>query len=484
MNWQQLIGNFLGLDNVQSIDRVGTSFAAPWARGTGATWVLFGFLALLVLALWYYTRWQGTSRPTVRWFLAIMRAVVLGILFLLLAEPVLRIELTNVPRPLLWVLFDGTDSMAIRDEQTEDERQKLAAAVSLDPAAIKAEQAKSKENPTTSAADAVKPSRMEYVQALLRQPADKNIINKLQEQYRVKALYSRSSRRRAAVECRRAVFRIDRYRGTGQATHDDWPSHGHRRGLEDLALRHSANNLAGLVIVSDFGQNAGIPPAGGNDTPAKRLQRPIYTIGIGPESTVDLGVDLQAPLVMKKNEEETLSVTLRHSALENRRVFVKVFGKRLRSGDAMTEGETFVVGQKEIELAGPTISETFSFKPTETGRFQFTAEVDPQEGEVITQNNRAEREVNIRDDFLRLMYVENEPSWEWRFVKEVFHRDKLVGLRGFRTFLNSADPKVRQTNELFLPNLTPRRGDFFANDVIFLGDMPASVCSRPSALAK
>src|SRR5690606_35469875 len=35
----------------------------------------------------------------------------------------------------------------------------------------------------------------------------------------------------------------------------------------------------------------------------------------------------------------------------------------------------------------------------------------------------------------------------------------------------------RQTNELFLPTLTPKRSDFFANDVIFLGDMPASALS-------
>ncbi len=75
MNWQQLIGKFLGLDNVQSIDRVGTSFAAPWARGTGATWVLFGCLALVALAVWYYTRWQGSNRPVVRWFLQCLRAL-------------------------------------------------------------------------------------------------------------------------------------------------------------------------------------------------------------------------------------------------------------------------------------------------------------------------------------------------------------------------------------------------------------------------
>ena len=50
-------------------------------------------------------------------------------------------------------------------------------------------------------------------------------------------------------------------------------------------------------------------------------------------------------------------------------------------------------------------------------------------------------------------------------------------MRGFRTFLRSADPNVRKTNELFLSTLTPKRSEFFANDVIFLGDMPAATLS-------
>jgi hypothetical protein len=70
------------------------------------------------------------------------------------------------------------------------------------------------------------------------------------------------------------------------------------------------------------------------------------------------------------------------------------------------------------------------------------------------------------------MYVEYEPTWEWRFVKEVFHRDKLVGMQGFRTFLASSDPKVRESNVLFLATMTPKRSEFFANDVIFVDDLP------------
>lgn len=36
---------------------------------------------------------------------------------------------------------------------------------------------------------------------------------------------------------------------------------------------------------------------------------------------------------------------------------------------------------------------------------------------------------------------------------------------------------MRETNELFLPTLTPKRSEFFANDVIFLGDMPTATLS-------
>jgi hypothetical protein len=133
-----------------------------------------------------------------------------------------------------------------------------------------------------------------------------------------------------------------------------------------------------------------------------------------------------------------------------------------------------LIQEKEVKLKGDVTTLDVTYTPAVAGRFTVSAEVEKQDGEVIDQNNSGEREVTIQDDFLRLMYVEYEPSWEWRFIKEVFYRDKLVGERGFRTFLRSADPKVRHTNSLFLQTMTPARSEFFQNDVIFLGDMPAS----------
>jgi hypothetical protein len=133
--------------------------------------------------------------------------------------------------------------------------------------------------------------------------------------------------------------------------------------------------------------------------------------------------------------------------------------------------------RRDVTLAEGTHVVEVPHVPKETGRFAFRAEVEPFSDEVVSQNNQAECETTVHDNVIRLLYVDYEPSWEWRFVKEVFHRDKLVGEKGFRTFLRSADPKVRQTNELFVPTLSPPRNEFFLHDVIILGDMPASALS-------
>ncbi|MGC4004093.1 MAG: hypothetical protein QM811_13620 [Pirellulales bacterium] len=472
MTWQEFIGRMLGIENVSYVDGVGVSFAAPWARGTGATWVLFGCLALIALAAWYYARLQKRTSFATRLFLTLARAIVLTIVFVLIAEPILKIELSNRPRPLLWVLFDGTDSMGIRDEMPEADRTSLAVAVDLPKPEKPTTPAPQKDASATAADESVKPARIDYVKAMLRQEGEKNLLRTLQETYRVRTFVLEQGDGVRPLDAGASFSETvdplkvaDQLTTTGQTT-------ALGNAFDDLAMRHSNSQLAGVVVVSDFGNNAGVSPAGGDDSPARRIGRPIYTIGVGPASAIDLAVELQSPLVMKKNESETLTVSLRQSGLDQRPVSVRLTAQRLPTGDGQSPGAPIEVGRKDLTLDGPSATTTFSFKPPETGRFEFAAEVSPEEGEVVTQNNRAIREVNVRDDFLRLMYVENEPSWEWRFVKEVFHRDKLVGMRGFRTYLNSADPKVRQTNELFLPNLTPRRGDFFANDVLFLGDMP------------
>ena len=451
------LGRILKIDQLDAIESAKPSLAAPWAQDY-LHWVAPVCLALCAVVVLFYLRYQSRARAWVRVLLALGRALLLCLLLLFLADPVLIVRFVHVPRPWVGLLFDGTDSMAIEDDYPASEQERLDTATGF----VRARD--------TEDEPPARPSRSEYLKALLRKDND-NPIRQLGEKYRLKAW--QFERPDGAGELTGDAESIDPARWADQlSTVGTVTALG--QALEDLASRQSSGPLAGLVIFSDFDQNSGPPAAAA----ARKLGIPVYTVGVGAESAIDLAVDLQAPLLLKKSERATLLATLRSTGLDGAEIAVKLSARPITDASSSgSGGEPIAIDQKTIRIENAEQTVEFAWTPSETGRFVLTCSSDPQPGELVTQNNRAEREVSIRDDFLRLMFVEFEPTWEWRFIKEVFHRDKLVGQRGFRTFLRSADPAVRRSNELFLPTLTPRRSEFFANDVIFLGDMPAAALS-------
>ena len=456
MSLLRLLAGLVGLDETLSVEQMRLTLAAPWAHEAPA-WLLFGCLGLVALALVVYFRYQPPRSKSVRALLATGRAIVLGLLLVALAEPVLILMVTTRPRPSLWVLFDGTDSMGIADELSPAEQKRLAGAVGL----------------ADRPGAAGPPSRIDYVKAFV-QRTEKNVLARLEEKFRVRPFLLHSAAGVSQLEAApMGQAKLDgRHLASQLTTHGQVTALGSAIG--ELGRQYASSSLAGLVVVSDFNQNAG-PPA---LEAARQLGVKIYTIGVGPEAAADVAVNLQAPLVTKKDERATLVVTLHQQGLAGTVVSVRVTARPIAAG-GQERGQATQLGEKSIRLADAIQTLDFPYVPDKTGRFDLTAEVTPVPGEVVQENNRAQREVTVRDDFIRLLFVEYEPTWEWRFIKEVFHRDKLVGMRGFRTFLRSADPKVRQTNPLFLPTMSPPRSEFFAYDVIVLGDLPAAALSPP-----
>ncbi len=440
-------------------------------------------MALAALAVAFYSRWQPPGRKKVRTLLAIGRAVLLVLMLLILAEPVLKLDFTSRPRPVLWVLFDGTESMDIQDEMTDAQRAKLNEAVGLTTSSQVGSNNKAADKGSTPSPDRVvsataQPSRMDYVKALITNPKpEENLLTRLEKNFHVDVyILDRSDGVRSLKPAEPPQATLDTQLIAKQlTTKGQLTAIG--TALDDLAQRHATSNLAGLVMFSDFGNNNGPAPSGTATSPVKKLGVPVYAVGIGPQMAVDLATDLEVPRQLKKAERQEIKVVLRQTGLDGRRARVTVIARR-KTGAGEPEAESIPIGSREAELTGPTIEERFDFVPQQVGEFEFLADVEHLEGQTVDQGNHAQREAVVIDDFLRLMYVEYEPTWEWRFIKEVFHRDPLVGMRGFRTFLRSSDPKVRTTNPLFLPSITPKRSDFLANDVIFLGDMPSTTLNE------
>ena len=458
MNWTAGIGWLLGRDNMSNIDSARLSFAASWAHAFPPL-VFLGGLTLTALASWFY--FSRPSRIPVRTRAALtgLRSISLILVLLTLADPIVELSFVSLNKPVLWFLLDGSDSMAISDRLADNDQTQLAEAVDL--VGYRARTG----SPTESAPHADHPiPRIEFARALLARP-NRNLIEELSKQFRLK------------------FFTFGESNGLQEITTGDhpggwtiakaWSATGRTTAigdaLDELTREHTTERASALILFSDFNHNSGTAPLAA----ARKLGVPIFTVGVGPVSAIDLSVDLLASQKIKKAESSTISVVIRKNDADDADVHVRLSIRPT----SLSAAEPQLIGEKVVTVKGTSSTVEFSYTPDTAGRFQLSAEVDPIEGEVVTQNNRAERDVTVIDDFLRLMFVEYEPTWEWRFIKEVFHRDKLVGRRGFRTFIRSADPIVRETNELFLSTLTPPRSEFFENDVLFLGDMPRSALS-------
>src|SRR5688572_15731112 len=164
-------GWLIGLEDVTSFGEIEPDLAAPWAQ-EGPFWVFLAAVGLFVLAIGFYLRLQPGPKVPARWGLAICRGLLLALLLITLADPVLRAHVTRLHKPQLYVIFDGTDSMAIADQLPEAQRAALVSATGL--------KTGSTAKPGETAVEAtLQPTRLDYVQAWLKK-ADNNTLEKLQ----------------------------------------------------------------------------------------------------------------------------------------------------------------------------------------------------------------------------------------------------------------------------------------------------------------
>jgi hypothetical protein len=450
------------MEDIQSISDVNVRFSAPWAEGRPVLVFLIA-IALAVLGVLFYAKYQksfgGASNTSARarGFLAVARGLVLALIVIILAEPVISASVTERRKKTLVWLFDGTDSMNINDHIPDEELGKIAKAVNSNGADDNLSEA----------------TRLDLVKKVVAR-SENLFLGDDAEEYRVRAYVTDEGGRVSEIV---------------NTTGDELDLEELADGLEakaqrtllgtafdQLSKRHPSETLAGLVVVSDFNDNGGIPV-----TPhAEELNTKIFTVGVGPRDVINLEVlPLNVDKVLKKDEEVTVSTAIRQNGLTGQTARVQLLARRLGSAGGLDiQSKPRPVGAaKTVQLTAPRQKVELSFTPSEEGRFMLQVKVDLFDGEVEDSDNIAESEIEVTDDSLKLFFVEYEPTWEWRFVKEVFHRDPLIGKKGFRTFLRSADFKVRRTNELFVETLVRPRSEFFENDVIFLSDVPAEMLS-------
>ena len=106
-------------------------------------------------------------------------------------------------------------------------------------------------------------------------------------------------------------------------------------------------------------------------------------------------------------------------------------------------------------------------RPKGKGERTFILEIDKQPRELQAENNRIERVVTVRKEKIKVLLVESEPRYEFRYLKNYLEREETIDLG---VVLLSSDPEYSEQDRSALPTFPAAKDELFAYDVVIVGD--------------
>jgi hypothetical protein len=193
-------------------------------------------------------------------------------------------------------------------------------------------------------------------------------------------------------------------------------------GLKQLVAETSDLPVGAVLLMSDGGNNtSGLATSGiGLDTlQALRNRRlPVHTIGFGKEQHArDLEIeDVSVPTNATANARITATVSLTQRGYAGQKATITV-----RDGDK-------TLAAREVTLAGDGRIQTEAlFFPIGTaGAKSLVFGVEPLASEENTNNNAMTRPILVSDAKRRILYIEGEPRWEFKFIRRAEEDDPTV----------------------------------------------------------
>ena len=388
-------------------------------------------MAVLVAAVawfgWLYLR--DGRRPSwwIKGPLLLLRVVAVLALLAMLVQPTARLSRVERTRPVLAVLADESLSMARVDARLPRQR---------------AEEVERALGRSSSGA-----SRAAIAAGVLNGP--KGLIARARQRFDVR-LYAFDRAVRPLPGARPVSLRprAPEGGGTDLAT-----------AIAQVARDLSGSPMAGLLVLSDGGTNAGPDPVA-----AARVARAgglvTYTAGIGdPTPTRDLAItEVLADQVVRKDNVTQVHAGIVHRGYAGRTVTVRL----LRDGSVL-ESKAVRLGPEGIRQ-----SVSFTFRAGRAGQFAYTVSAPALEGETTPANNQRRFVQRVVTRRLRVLYVEGEPRWEYRYLRNAVLRDPQIA---FSCFSVATNARPGGDGNVPIHRFPPDATSLFAYDIVILGDV-------------
>jgi hypothetical protein len=318
------------------------------------------------------------------WVIWGMQSAMLGLVLVLLWQPAMMIEELSSQQNIIAVVVDDSRSMGIADSN-----------------------GKTRED--------------EALRAL-----ENGVLSGLQQRFqtRIYRLGSQLTR----VDGTNGIKGIEQITPMEAATHID-------EGLKQLVAQTSDLPVGAVVLLSDGGNNTGGvegPGIGLDALQALRNRRlPVHTIGFGKEA---LGHDV-----------EIEGVSVAASAPANARIAATISLAQSGYGGSkatltVRDGDKTLAAQEVILADGGGFqTETLFFPVGAAGAKSLVFSVSPLAGEENLANNSMTRPILVSDAKRRILYIEGEPRWEYKFIRRAEEDDPTIQ---FVSMLRTSENKI------------------------------------------
>jgi len=236
-------------------------------------------------------------------------------------------------------------------------------------------------------------------------------------------------------------------------------------GLKQLASETADLPIGAVVLLSDGSENSG---GIDRETIAALRNRhiPVHTVGYGQES-VSPDIEMNDAIISPRSLTDarlSAAVSFHQNGYAGRKANLSV-----RDGEkVLTSREITFTGDGKIQ------TENLLFSAGTAGAKILQFSIDPLPDERNRLNNSITRLLNVSSDKRRVLYVEGEPRWEYKFIRRAEDDDRSVQIVSMlRTTENKiyrqgiSDPKELEDG---FPN---RAEDLFQYQAIIIGSVEA-----------
>ncbi|MBV8573206.1 MAG: hypothetical protein JO319_21500, partial [Acidobacteriaceae bacterium] len=237
------------------------------------------------------------------------------------------------------------------------------------------------------------------------------------------------------------------------------------QGLRQIADAAATLPIGAVVLLSDGADNTG-----GIDfetmSEIRRRHLPVNTIGFGREMlSKDIEVDgLDLPAKALEGSRLQAQVTLRQSGFDGRRARLTI-----------TSGGAVVASRDVIFQHASEQVESLEFNAGKTGVKDLEVRLDPVPGEENTQNNRLTRVLAVDNSKRRILYVEGEPRWEFKFIRRAAEDDPALQIVSMlRTTQNKIYRQGISTPSELADGFPTKPEDLFQYQGLILGSIESA----------